>query len=105
MQDWDAIYTDRPSRMLKVAVADRTAVKPQWDETRLVSPPALQAAIDELVKGAGEGARAFARPSGTEDVVRVYAEAGTEAAADKLGLAVLAAVHRLAGGVGEPSKI
>lgn len=32
--------------------------------------------------------RAFVRPSGTEDVVRVYAEAGTQAAAEELAAAV-----------------
>eukprot|EP01052_Picozoa_sp_SAG31_P013308 SAG31_NODE_798_length_12027_cov_8.190057_2_plen_69_part_00 len=62
----------------------------------------LQAAIDSLVAAAGHGARAFARPSGTEDVVRVYAEAQTSEGADELALQVLAAVHRLAGGIGEP---
>ena len=45
--------------------------------------------------------RAFVRPSGTEDVVRVYAEATTQEAADKLALDVARQVHRVAGGVGE----
>lgn len=46
--------------------------------------------------------RAFVRPSGTEDVVRVYAEATSQEAADRLALAVARQVHRVAGGVGEP---
>jgi len=41
------------------------------------------------------------RPSGTEDVVRVYAEATTQEAADKLALDVARQVHKVAGGVGE----
>jgi len=45
--------------------------------------------------------RAFVRPSGTEDVVRVYAEATTQEAADKLALDVARQVHKVAGGVGE----
>ena len=40
------------------------------------------------------------RPSGTEDVVRVYAEASGQAAADALALEIARAVHDLAGGVG-----
>ena len=40
------------------------------------------------------------RPSGTEDVVRVYAEASTQAGADDLALAVARHVHATAGGVG-----
>ena len=73
------------------------------DEHRLCGR-ALQAAIDELVVAAGAGARAFVRPSGTEDVVRVYAEAQTQAGADALSLQVLASVHKMAGGVGEPQS-
>ena len=45
--------------------------------------------------------RAFVRPSGTEDVVRVYAEATTQEAADKVALNVARQVHKVAGGVGE----
>ena len=41
------------------------------------------------------------RPSGTEDVVRVYAEATTQEAADKLALDVARQVHKVAEGVGE----
>ena len=76
-------------------------VQPEWDEQRLVEPTALQDAVDAAVVAAGEGARGFVRPSGTEDVVRVYAEAATEEAADALALALAKCIHQLAGGVGE----
>lgn len=46
-------------------------------ERRAVSPAGLQEAIDSLVKKYKQ-ARSFVRPSGTEDVVRVYAEAETQ---------------------------
>lgn len=46
--------------------------------------------------------RAFARPSGTEDVVRVYAEASTQEQADALAAAVARAVYRTAEGCGDP---
>ena len=45
--------------------------------------------------------RAFVRPSGTEDIVRVYAEAATQEAADTLALDVARHVHKVAGGIGE----
>ena len=99
VQDWNGFYNDRPSRQLKVKVADRTVVKPQWDEMRLNEPEALQAKIDVLAGAVG--GRGFARPSGTEDVVRVYAEATTTAEADELALAMVKAIYELAGGVGE----
>ena len=45
------------------------------------------------------------RPSGTEDVVRVYAEADTQCHADELAEQVASTVHRLAGGVGSPPVV
>lgn len=50
---------------------------------------------------AAHAGRSFVRPSGTEDVVRVYAEAATQAEADALAAAVGRLVYRHAGGVGE----
>ena len=44
--------------------------------------------------------RCFVRPSGTEDVVRVYAEAETQAQADELALLTAQAAHEHAGGKG-----
>ena len=41
------------------------------------------------------------RPSGTEDVVRVYAEADTREAVDSLAREVSQIVYDLAGGIGE----
>lgn len=89
--DWDAMYTDLPSRQTKRVVPDRTKFVTVPDETRLVEPAAVQAAIDDLVSKVDKG-RAFVRPSGTEDVVRVYAEASTAEAADKLAEDVAAAI-------------
>lgn len=79
--EWNSLYTDLPNRLVKVVVNDRTAFKTEDAERRLVSPYGLQARIDDLV-GKFEGGRAFVRPSGTEDVVRVYAEAALRSQAD-----------------------
>lgn len=43
----------------------------------------------------------FYRPSGTEDVVRIYAEADTQLNADKLAVEVATAVYNTADGVGK----
>ena len=61
---------------------------------------AVDAKIDALAASQKSG-RAFVRPSGTEDVVRVYAEAATRRDADALALEVRRAVFDLAGGLGE----
>ena len=96
---WAALYADLPSRQLKVSVADRSGLQTTDAETRVAQPAGLQAAIDGAVAGVPSG-RSFVRPSGTEDVVRVYAEAESQAAADELAAAVARLVHAQAGGVG-----
>ncbi|XP_063078585.1 phosphoacetylglucosamine mutase isoform X2 [Engraulis encrasicolus] len=103
IQQWDTIYTDLPNRQLKVKVADRRVIDTTDAERRATSPAGLQEAIDALVRKY-RLARSFVRPSGTEDVVRVYAEADTRESADALAHEVSLAVFRLAGGVGEEPK-
>jgi phosphoacetylglucosamine mutase len=102
VHDWDGIYEDLPSRQTKVKVEDRTVVIPLEDETAVTAPLGLKDAIVAAVQEVdAENGRAFARPSGTEDVVRVYAEASTEALADALAAKVATAIYEHAGGVGE----
>lgn len=103
VQQWDAIYSDLPNRQLKVKVADRRVIDTTDAERRTVSPAGLQEAIDALVRKYRQ-ARCFVRPSGTEDVVRVYAEADTQENTDALAHEVSLAVYRLAGGVGDEPK-
>ncbi len=79
--EWDSLYVDLPNRLVKVVVPERNIFKTADAERRLTSPPGLQAKIDELVHRY-EGGRSFVRPSGTEDVVRVYAEATVRSQAD-----------------------
>ncbi|CAD7960977.1 unnamed protein product [Amoebophrya sp. A25] len=82
--DWLAEYEDLPNRLAKVEVPDRTMVETlPDDETICTAPAGLQESIDHLVTRIPQG-RAFVRPSGTEDVIRVYAEAASEADADFL---------------------
>jgi len=76
IEQWDDLYKDLPCVQAKVAVPDRTLAVPNENETKLVKPVALQNTIDSLVAGV-PGGRAFVRPSGTEDIIRVYSEADT----------------------------
>uniref|UniRef100_A0A7S3R0L6 Phosphoacetylglucosamine mutase n=1 Tax=Dunaliella tertiolecta TaxID=3047 RepID=A0A7S3R0L6_DUNTE len=96
ISDWQAMYRDLPSKQTKVSVKDRTVIKTADAERVAVSPPQLQPAIDKLVAEAGDQARAFVRPSGTEDIVRVYAEVQTAEAAEALAAAVAQATCSLA---------
>jgi len=97
--EWLAMYSDLPNRQVKVVVSDRGIFETTDAERKCVKPEGLQAAIDELVAGFERG-RAFVRPSGTEDVVRVYAEALTIEATLGLAQAVVNLVYERAGGVG-----
>lgn len=94
-KEWDLTYTDLPNRLVTVKVRDRNVFKAVDAERKLESPPGVQAQIDDLV-GKYKNARSFVRASGTEDVVRVYAEAATRGEADDLAQKVDAIV-RLAG--------
>lgn len=85
--DWDSCYTDLPNRLSKVEVKDRTMFKTTDAERRLTDPKELQPKIDTLVKKFQRG-RSFVRASGTENVVRVYAEAISKVQADELALKV-----------------
>ncbi|XP_052043672.1 phosphoacetylglucosamine mutase [Apodemus sylvaticus] len=100
IQQWDAIYVDLPNRQLKVKVVDRRVISTTDAERQAVTPPGLQEAINDLVKKY-KLARAFVRPSGTEDIVRIYAEAISQESADSLACEVSLAVFQLAGGIGE----
>ncbi|GBE77999.1 Phosphoacetylglucosamine mutase [Sparassis crispa] len=95
--EWDSLYVDLPNRLVKVVVANRTIFKTEDAERRLVSPPGIQGKIDELVRRY-EAGRAFVRPSGTEDVVRVYAEAMIRAQADELAFRIAGLVYDETGG-------
>ncbi|CAJ2677306.1 phosphoacetylglucosamine mutase-like isoform X1 [Trifolium pratense] len=93
---WNELYHDLPSRQLKVKVADRTSVVTANAETVVVRPPGLQEAINAETAKYTQG-RCFVRPSGTEDVVRVYAEASTQEAADTLANCVAKLVDQFLG--------
>ncbi|KAJ8755210.1 hypothetical protein K2173_019008 [Erythroxylum novogranatense] len=93
---WKELYHDLPSKQLKVKVADRTAVVTANAETVVVRPPGIQEAINADVAKHSRG-RSFIRPSGTEDVIRVYAEASTQEAADDLANSVAKLVDRFLG--------
>ncbi|CAF3211590.1 unnamed protein product [Rotaria socialis] len=94
IEGWLDLYHDLPQRQLKVAVKDRTMIQTTDAERRCTAPAHLQDCIDELVSKYPSG-RSFVRPSGTEDIVRVYAEATTQADADQLADEVRKIVQEL----------
>ncbi|KAG9002826.1 Phosphoacetylglucosamine Mutase [Tulasnella sp. JGI-2019a] len=95
--EWDSSYTDLPNRLVKVLVKDKGRYKTTDAERKLSEPEGLQARIDEQVQKY-EGGRSFVRASGTEDAVRVYAEASARKACDDLAFKVAGIVYDEAGG-------
>ncbi|MCJ1484613.1 Phosphoacetylglucosamine Mutase [Schaereria dolodes] len=92
-KEWDLTYTDLPNRLVRVEVVDRNIFKTVDAERKLESPPGIQGQIDSLV-GKYKNGRSFARASGTEDAVRVYAEASTRGEADDLAQKVAGLVKQ-----------
>ena len=124
------LYTDLPSRQLKVQVKDRSMIVCNDNETQVLEPVGLQSRLlslyqtnhEDLEGEKAEGVpssvttatttvkielgRCFVRPSGTENVVRIYAEAKTREMADALALSAVRIVHEDCHGTGPlPSKI
>lgn len=95
-KEWDLTYVDLPNRLVRVEVGDRNLFKTTDAERKLVEPQGLQDQIDKLVLKYKDG-RSFARASGTEDAVRVYAEAATRGEADDLASKVAALVRQEGG--------
>ncbi len=107
LQTWNGLYTDMPSRQCKVKVKDRSMIQTNENETKALSPPNLQPALDAAMASlshspsSGQKPRSFVRPSGTEDAVRIYAEATTQAEANILASEAAAIVYNLCDGVGK----
>lgn len=91
-KEWLGTYTDLPSRLVRVEVNDRSIFKAYDAERKLESPAGLQGKIESLQSRYHKG-RSFARASGTEDAVRVYAEAASRSEADDLATRVANAVR------------
>lgn len=77
LDQWESAYAELPSVQLKIPVPNRSKFVTTNADQTLLEPTGIQGKIDALV-GEVEGARAFVRPSGTEDIVRVYAEASRD---------------------------
>ncbi|CAD5206461.1 unnamed protein product [Bursaphelenchus okinawaensis] len=83
--EWEThTYVNAPSVQLKVPVSDRSLYQCQEnDETILVAPEGLQPKLSDIID-LYANSRGFVRPSGTENILRVYAEAETDELAAEL---------------------
>ena len=77
VKDWLTTYTDLPNCLKKLNVKDRQVVTVTDADRVVVTPEGLQTEINRVVANYPKG-RSFVRSSGTEDIVRIYAEAATK---------------------------
>lgn len=96
------IYEELPTRLLTVKVRNKNIFVMNGD-IEIIEPEKLNLAISAINKELG--GRVFVRPSGTEDVVRVFAEANTQDDCDRLVLLVAEAVYTLCDGIGYHPEI
>ncbi|KAI5153270.1 phosphoacetylglucosamine mutase [Enteropsectra breve] len=94
-------YKENFIRLLTVRIKDKNIIK--VDSQNNVMSPDIQKDISQIAmsyKG-----RAFVRPSGTEDLVRVFAECASELQCDKMALNVAQIVYDSCEGIGPQPEI
>lgn len=94
------MYTELNSRQTKVPSNNKGIIKCSEDETNVLHPSELQNDLNLHMSTIPFG-RCFVRPSGTEDYIRIYAEAKTQEDADKLALLCIQAISTHVGITGE----
>ncbi|KAM0678200.1 hypothetical protein BDAP_001215 [Binucleata daphniae] len=96
------LYKDLPTRMISVKVK-RKEIFVMASDIEIVEPKKLKEEMEKLChkyKG-----RSFVRPSGTENIIRVFAEAKNTSSCDKLCVNVAQAVYNLCDGIGSHPEI
>lgn len=95
-------YKENFTRLMTVKIANKNVIK--VDQNNKVLEPDIQRLIDEACL-LYKGSRAFVRPSGTEDLVRIFSESPNEMHCDKLALNVAQIVYDNCEGVGNHPEI
>ncbi|KAF8343168.1 phosphoacetylglucosamine mutase [Cantharellus anzutake] len=95
--EWDSLYLELPNRLVKIIVPDRSIFRTEDAERRLVSPSELQERMDDITFQYPQG-RAFVRPSGTEDCVRLYAESTHRYQTDEMAYRLAGLIYDEVGG-------
>ncbi|EOB11938.1 Phosphoacetylglucosamine mutase [Nosema bombycis CQ1] len=95
-------YQDYPSRLMTVKVKDKNLIQVNKSNEVLI-PTNLQELINSEAKKFN--GRSFVRPSGTEDLVRIYAESPNASDTDFLAVKVAQHVYDNCEGVGDHPEI
>ncbi|CAD1480593.1 unnamed protein product, partial [Heterotrigona itama] len=104
IMEWEKMYEDLPNKQLKVKVNDKSIITTANAGRQCITPKGLQDEIDKVVSQYKRG-RSFVRPSGTEDIVRIYAECENLCDLNKLIIDVALLVYDYAGGIGPKPQL
>ena len=99
LRDWQNTYADLPCRQLKLTIQDRNMIKTTNADRTVVKPEQLQESVNLIIQSYKK-ARAFVRPSGTENIVRIYGEAETQLECDQMVNQIAKIVYKMCDGVG-----
>ncbi|SBT77178.1 phosphoacetylglucosamine mutase, putative [Plasmodium ovale] len=98
INQWNKFYNPLPSYYINVPCPKKimhTIIPHPDHEKYLVEPKWLQGKIDQVVKEAdAKYGRCFVRPSGTENIIRIYAEAQSVSKVDEILCKVEQAVRQ-----------
>ncbi|KAG6801624.1 phosphoacetylglucosamine mutase [Apis mellifera caucasica] len=104
IMEWEKMYTDLPNKQLMIKVNDKNVITTTDAGRQCITPEGLQDEIDKVILQYKRG-RSFVRPSGTEDVVRIYAECENLYDLNKLIIDVASLVYKYAGGIGPKPQL
>ncbi|XP_043791281.1 phosphoacetylglucosamine mutase isoform X2 [Apis laboriosa] len=93
IMEWEKMYTDLPNKQLMIKVNDKNVITTTNAGRQCLTPEGLQDEIDKVILRYKRG-RSFVRPSGTEDVVRIYAECENLYDLNKLIIDVASLVYK-----------
>ncbi|KAL7672060.1 hypothetical protein ACOME3_006958 [Neoechinorhynchus agilis] len=93
--EWAEMYHDRPNVLTCVKVPDKSKFVVKGPMCELLAPKAVADQITKSVNDAVEDCRAFIRPSGTENVVRIYVEAETKNTAKNISDEIRECIERV----------
>lgn len=78
-------YVQMPSKLGSVIIKDKTMIKIDEDTYTVISPVALSNLLKKInTTNNKDNTRAFVRPSGTENIIRIYVESNNQAIVDKI---------------------
>lgn len=102
LDEFIRLYDDLPTRMLSVKIKRKEIIKMASD-IEIIEPKELKIEVQKLCNKFN--GRSFVRPSGTENLVRVFAEAESQTNCDMLCVNIAQAVYDICQGTGSHPEI